>query len=100
MYSSLLIWGGGSRNTGLGSTEQVEFEQVQIPRFGLFDLYASNVDDSSSSPSHKVVARANQDTTGSSFVARLNYGRLGHGANLRRAIFSKHRVMYIGCVGS
>jgi len=80
--------------------EKVEFEQVQIPRFGLFDLYASNMSDGNSSPSHKVVARANQDTTGSSFVARLNYGRLGHGANLRRAISSKHRVMYIGCVGS
>lgn len=88
------------RNTGLGSTEKVEFERVQIPRFGLFDLYASNVDEETSSPSHKVVARANQDTTGSSFVARLNYGRLGRGANLRRAFFSKHRIIYIGSVGS
>ena len=87
------------RNTGLGSTEKVEFERVQIPRFGLFDLYASNVDEEAS-PSHKVVARANQDTTGSSFVARLNYGRLGRGANFRRAFSSKHRVIYIGSVGS
>ena len=82
------------------TTEKVAFEQVQIPRFGLFDLYASNVDDENTPPSHKVVARANQDTTGSSFVARLNYGRLGPGANLRRAISSKHRVMYIGSVQS
>lgn len=76
----------------------MKFEKVTIPRFGLFDLWASNEEAELGSQSHMVIARASQDTQGKSFVARLNYGRLGPGANMMRAISSKHRIMYIGSV--
>jgi hypothetical protein len=82
------------------AAEKVNFERVKIPRFGLFDIYASNDTDEHCPPSHAVIARATQDTNGKSFVARLNYGRLGPGANVRRAFSSKHRIMYIGSVSS
>jgi hypothetical protein len=82
------------------SLEKEKFEKVKIPRFGLFDIYASNDTDEHHPTSHAVIARATQDTYGKSFVARLNYGRLGPGANLRRAFSSKHRIMYIGSVAS
>jgi hypothetical protein len=85
---------------GGSSIEKEEFVEVVIPRFGLFDIYASNEDHETNSQSYTIVARATQDTEGRSFVARLNYGRLGPGANVRRAFSSRHRIMYIGSVSS
>lgn len=82
------------------SVDKERFEKVVIPRFGLFDLYASNEDNETYPPLHTVIARANQDTKGRSFVARLNYGRLSPGANMRRAFFRKDRILYIGSVTS
>lgn len=80
--------------------EKAKFERATIPRFGRFDIYASNEDNDSDPPAHTVISRATQDTTGKSFVARLNYGRLGPGANIRRVLSSKHRVIYIGSVST
>ncbi|KAH9219428.1 hypothetical protein DL95DRAFT_485707 [Leptodontidium sp. 2 PMI_412] len=75
------------------------FERATIPRFGTFDIFASNESNDDQPPYHKIITRANQDTRGSSFVARLNYGGLGTGANIRRVFTSsKHRVIYIGSV--
>ncbi|KAG4442880.1 hypothetical protein IFR05_001676 [Cadophora sp. M221] len=79
--------------------EEPNFEKAKIPRFGLFDIFASNEVDEITPPSHTIITRASQDTKGSSFVARLNYGRLGAGANIKRAFTSsRHRVIYIGSV--
>jgi hypothetical protein len=58
--------------------EQVRFETFAILRFGRFDIYVSNVDNEKNPPSYTVVTSVDQDTKGSSFVARLNYGRLGN----------------------
>jgi len=77
----------------------LNFEKAKIPRFGLFDIFASNEVDETTPPSHTIITRASQDTKGTSFVARLNYGRLGAGANIKRAFSSsRHRVIYIGSV--
>jgi hypothetical protein len=80
--------------------EKVKFEAVAIPRFGRFDLYASNVENETSPPYYTIVTRADQDTKGSSFVARLNYGRLGRTASLRRVLSTRHPIIYIGPVVS
>jgi len=89
-----------TKSTDRSSVDKERFEKVVIPRFGLFDLYASNENNETYPRLHTVIARANQDTKGRSFVARLNYGRLGPGANMRRAIFRKERILYIGSVTS
>jgi hypothetical protein len=79
-----------------------------VPRFGRFDIYASNDEDFDSDdnddelaqhPSEvRVIHRASQNTDGMSFRARLNYGGLGPITNMKRVFSARSRVLYIGAV--
>jgi hypothetical protein len=84
-----------------------------VPRFGRFDIYASN-DDSNDSEcndaddiayeaprqphSVAVVNSISQDTKGMSFRARVNFGGLGPFTNVKRVFSSRSRVLYIGAI--
>jgi hypothetical protein len=83
-----------------------------VPRFGRFDIYASNedvidseggsVDLACEAPrqprSVRVVNSISQDTDGMSFRARVNFGGLGPFTNVKRVFSARSRVLYIGAI--